>query len=328
MSFDFSGNPISGQLLSPTRQSLDLSTGGVCADEASEVNGTTGHDSRDMRGLPVDAGNCPSFRDMVTGRIATAPHDNIISALDVELQVSSRKCRPGVMCQGVHAESSGVVQKSRSRFDVLETVVEGNSDNLIQNVGAEPRGKGVRSSEAVGRGIGAAATSPGVLPVDAFVEKESIVEVLPRLPITGSAPSPHVAAKGHVVNVPSQLQSDKHVAVQILENGSYSDLLEHNGRPLYAPIQSTYATGVKCHSVTSKTLLQKDSHSKKKDNMSRSQTVVVEWVVHLSKSLVTECAHGSSSERQIVDSSVPPMHNEIQWIENSTYEGDLQANVQ
>ncbi|KAK8637455.1 hypothetical protein V6N13_064874 [Hibiscus sabdariffa] len=86
MSFDFSENPIFGQLLSPTGRSPDLSSGGMCTNGASEVNGTTGHDSRDMRGLPVDAGNHPSFRDMVTGRTATAPHDNIISALDVELQ--------------------------------------------------------------------------------------------------------------------------------------------------------------------------------------------------------------------------------------------------
>ncbi|KAK8540792.1 hypothetical protein V6N13_089117 [Hibiscus sabdariffa] len=55
-------------------------------------------------------------------------------------------------------------------------------------------------------------------------ESENVVEVLPQVTVTEPTPSPPVATMGQVVNVPSQLQPDKHVAVRVIEDGVYSDV--------------------------------------------------------------------------------------------------------
>ncbi|KAK8501362.1 hypothetical protein V6N12_021057 [Hibiscus sabdariffa] len=59
-------------------------------------------------------------------------------------------------------------------------------------------------------------------------ESENVVEVLPQVTVTEPTPSPPVATMGQVVNVPSQLQPDKHVAVRVIEDGVYSDVPGHN----------------------------------------------------------------------------------------------------
>ncbi|KAK8656099.1 hypothetical protein V6N13_108658 [Hibiscus sabdariffa] len=89
-----------------------------------------------------------------------------------------------------------------------------------------------------------------------------------------------------------------------------------------------YAKGVKRQSIASKYLLWKGSRSKKRDDLSGNQTDVSEWAAQLSNSLGLE---GMLEQSNVLNNvSYPDAHadNEVQWIENSTFEGDLQFNVQ
>ncbi|KAK8702656.1 hypothetical protein V6N13_020997 [Hibiscus sabdariffa] len=147
------------------------------------------------------------------------------------------------------------------------------------------------SSDVVGRGKEAAAISLGVLPVDVSAGVD--------LREQGRVP------KG----------SDQHSLVVVTETKTAAGVLP----------QVTFTEPIPSPHVVAK---GQDACSKKKDEMSQSQTVVAEWAAHVSKSLSMDGVHGSSSECQITESPVTSVHNEIQWIENSTYEGDVQANVQ
>ncbi|KAK8565923.1 hypothetical protein V6N12_059468 [Hibiscus sabdariffa] len=262
MYFDFLGNPTSGQLLSPTGRPPDPSSGGVCMDEAVNYGIDSGQRNRlstDQMDMDVNLGcdkyghskeSCGSSGDGVSiEKLIRHPEPLVDDKFGPWRQVSSRKCRPTVMRRGLHAENSSVAPRSGSRFDVLAHVVEGSSDE-------------------------AAAISLGVLPVDVsagvdlreqgrvpkgsdqhslvvVTETKTAAGVLPQVTFTEPIPSPHVVAKGQVINVPSQLQLDKYVAVWVIEYWLYSDVSGHNDRPLYGPIQSTYAKGVKRHSVSS-----------------------------------------------------------------------------
>ncbi|KAK8565062.1 hypothetical protein V6N12_058637 [Hibiscus sabdariffa] len=95
--------------------------------------------------------------------------------------------------------------------------------------------------------------------------------------------STRVAATRKVIHVPSVLQSDNDVAVRVVEDGSSREFLENNGRPLYGPIRSMY----------------------------------------LSKSLVTDEILGKSNVPPNFTSPGAHVENEVQWIENSTFEGDV-----
>ncbi|KAK8704839.1 hypothetical protein V6N13_048451 [Hibiscus sabdariffa] len=325
MNSDFLGNPISDPLLSPSGRPSDPSTSGAHRDGVvnsdidssrgnglsmeqmdmdmnattldisrlpSEVNGVTESDNS-MRGSSDSQENHPSFRDMLTKGTVTAQQDSIISALNVDMQavdvlinrigafpeihfsdrirkeidtklaksvivrlieyeglpeicfgcgkyghskevcglnraglnmektachpeppvddkfgpwmqVSSRKRRPTVMCRGLHAENSGVAQKSGSQFDVLAPVVEGSNDELLQTDRSDIRGNGVELGKEVGRGKETAASKLGKLPSGAsagaasreqgrvlkgfgqhslvvVAESENVVEVLPQI---------------------------------------------------------------------------------------------------------------------------------------------------
>ncbi|KAK8686050.1 hypothetical protein V6N13_125077 [Hibiscus sabdariffa] len=116
--------------------------------------------------------------------------------------------------------------------------------------------------------------------------------------------------------------------VLVVKDSTSLVLNEHNGRPLYGPIPSTYAKGAKCNLIASKALLRKDSCSKKKDDSNRNQIEIVDWGVKLSNSLATEGVIGSSSGTQNNISLVVHDNNEVQWIKNSTFERDSQSNLQ
>ncbi|KAK8632488.1 hypothetical protein V6N13_072879 [Hibiscus sabdariffa] len=126
---------------------------------------------------------------------------------------------------------------------------------------------------------------------------------------------------GKVIQVHSILQSDKHVAVRVIEDGSSSrEFSENNGLPLYRPIRSMYAKGVKRHSVVSKILPRKDSRSKKKDEFSWTHTKVSDWAAQLSKSLVMEEILGKLNVPPKVTSPGVNVSNKVEhlkWMCNS-----------
>ncbi|KAK8589541.1 hypothetical protein V6N13_088367 [Hibiscus sabdariffa] len=159
-------------------------------------------------------------------------------------------------------------------------------------------------------------------------EDENVADMVRHPMINQPTSSTQVAATGKVIQVPSILQSDKHVAVRVVEDGSSRELSGNTGRPLYGPIHSMYAKGVKRYLVVSKILPKKDSRSKKKDEFSQTHTEVSDWAAHLSKSLVTEEILGKSIVPLKVTSPSVNVSNEVQWIENSTFECDVQLNVQ
>ncbi|KAK8480095.1 hypothetical protein V6N11_080062 [Hibiscus sabdariffa] len=283
----------------------------------------------EYEGLPVICFGCGKYdhpnescgtsgADLHIEKTARSSEPLVDDRFDPWMQVSSRKRMLNVMRRGVHAESSGTVMKSRLWLLVgglKTTVAEPSMLPVVAAAGSEWREqgrvlKGAGQPELVGE-----------------VATLAVVDAIPQMQTTEIAPRPLVAAMRQVVTVTSQLQSNKHVAVRVIEEGSYNDLSDHNSLPVYGPIHSTYDKGVKRNSTTSKISPRKGARSKKKDDMSRSPTVVAEWVAHLSDSLSMKEVHRSVSERQIVDSSSVPVHNEIQWIEDSTYEGDLQANL-
>ncbi|KAK8597075.1 hypothetical protein V6N12_065551 [Hibiscus sabdariffa] len=74
-----------------------------------------------------------------------------------------------------------------------------------------------------------------------------------------------VAAKDTVVVVPSSLQSDKHVAVHVVEEGSKRALKENNGRSLYGLIRIASAKGVSRSLAASVNLNRKNSKLKRND---------------------------------------------------------------
>ncbi|KAK8637412.1 hypothetical protein V6N13_064831 [Hibiscus sabdariffa] len=93
-----------------------------------------------------------------------------------------------------------------------------------------------------------------------------------------------VAAKDTMVVVPSSLQSDKHVVVCVVEEGSKRALKENNGRSLYGPIRTASAKGVSRSSAVSVNLNRKNSKLKSNDG-SKQHVVVTDWAANLSTDL-------------------------------------------
>ncbi|KAK8654996.1 hypothetical protein V6N13_107588 [Hibiscus sabdariffa] len=191
------------------------------------------------------------------------------------MQVVSRKRRPGALRRGSLPDNSGIElggSKTETRVKMATAVSRGKRPVVV---------KSVERSGSVG------------------LAKDRNVQ-----------PGLHgvVAAKGKVIQVPYVLQSEKHVAVQIVDDGSSSALKESN--------------------VVSKSLPRKDARAKKKDDQNRNQTEVTEWAAQLSKSLDMD---GMTRKSNVLPNDTSPgTHddNEVQWIENSTFEGDLQLNLQ
>ncbi|KAK8596095.1 hypothetical protein V6N12_064595 [Hibiscus sabdariffa] len=133
-----------------------------------------------------------------------------------------------------------------------------------------------------------------------------------------------IVAKDKVVNAPSSLKPDKHKAVQVIEENQPRVLKDQNGHRSYGPIRSAAAKGVRHSSAAVKSLLRKEGRAKKKTELDGEQTVVADWALSLSRTLSKEGELVSKSTVLPVEKSVEDGDGVVQWIENSTFEGDSQ----
>ncbi|KAL4323226.1 hypothetical protein GQ457_11G022260 [Hibiscus cannabinus] len=194
------------------------------------------------------------------------------------MQVTNRKHRPDIASQGMNNEGPSVVLKGGSRFKALDLLGEGNQRNasgMEQDSGREPNTQGmgatVRVSSVVGEAEGSAqAVVEGLMHSTGRLRE--VVLVNPMMVDEGCGGS----GDGH---------ADKHSVLRIIEEGNSRVLKENNGRPMYGPIRSNYAKGVKRSSVASKALPQKDVRSKKKNELGSEQLVVADWVSKFASSL-------------------------------------------
>ncbi|KAK8513172.1 hypothetical protein V6N12_037663 [Hibiscus sabdariffa] len=218
-----SRNPIFGQLLVPSGQPPDCLTGKTNAigvvhhglgftGVCNESSLISGYDYRPF---------CTDIARQLHQCFGCGVESYGLTGTELNTKTTARKSEPPVEERG-------------SRFAVLEPVVEDINAMLNQMEPASTQAKdsldqlvlyGVRED---GNGVGMVHQSLASKPL-----------CIPR-----------VVTKGKVIQVPYVLQSNVHVVVRVLEDGSSSVLTEYNGRPLYMPIHSMYAKGQK-HEVFS-----------------------------------------------------------------------------
>ncbi|KAK8564798.1 hypothetical protein V6N13_019949 [Hibiscus sabdariffa] len=136
---------------------------------------------------------------------------------------------------------------------------------------------------------------------------------------------PVVAANGKVVAAPTSLPTGKHMAVRVIDESSKRVLQDHNGNAMYGPIRPTTAKGVKQNSNVAKHVARKDTKVKKRADVQSKQTVVADWASKLSSSLSKEGLMEASSGNVAAVGALA-QSNMVQWIENSTFEGDSKPN--
>ncbi|KAL4272250.1 hypothetical protein GQ457_13G012450 [Hibiscus cannabinus] len=161
----------------------------------------------------------------------------------------------------------------------------------------------------------------GVVPsINKEVQQDGVAFSSGMTGMEGLETTSKVAAKDIVVVVPFSLQSDKHVASHIVDEGSKRVLKENNGRPLYGLICIASAKGVSHSSAAIVNLNKKNSKIKR--NEGSKQHVATDWAANLSADLSkarSSMMKGMSAKQK----TSMELQKDVQWIDNSSFEGTM-----
>ncbi|KAK8569123.1 hypothetical protein V6N13_106994 [Hibiscus sabdariffa] len=139
--------------------------------------------------------------------------------------------------------------------------------------------------------------------VNPRVNRKGVAETMRTdVDLHGSEKSSVITAKDTIITAPTSFQADKHTTIRVVEEGANRNVNPSVGIP------------------------QKNGKLKKEEVNNQKPVEVSKWI----KNVTIELSTGSFVEHGEIRNNEPDCHarSNIQWIENSTYEGEWNAVVQ